>query len=76
MSSISADTNMTELANTIQNAELKEVIFRSVNDVTKIASENGYDGLFLSAGFIAVFIVIVGLILLPIRKKSINVKSE
>lgn len=76
MATVSADTDMSELANTIENAELKEVIFRSVNDVTKIAAQNGFDGLFLSAGFIAAFIVIVGLILLPIRKKFISEKSE
>ena len=76
MASISADTDMNELANSIQNADLKEVIFSTVEDVTKIAAQNGFDGLFLSAGFIAAFIVIVGLILLPIRKKFISLKSK
>ena len=56
----------------IQDPGLKEVVTSSVAKVTKLAAENGYGGLFTSAAVIALCIVVVGFILQPIRKKSLN----
>lgn len=56
----------------IQDPTLKEVVLRSVNDVTQLAAQNGYSGLFTSAAIIALCILVIGLILNPIRKKSLQ----
>ena len=56
----------------VQDPGLKEAISSSVAEVTKLAAENGYGGLFTSAAVIAFCIIVVGLILQPIRKKSLN----
>ena len=53
----------------IQDPALKDVILSSVNDITTLAAQNGYGGLFMSAGVIAIGIVVFGLILQPIRQK-------
>lgn len=72
MASFSGETMPNELIDTIQSTELKEVLTRTANDVTQIAAQNGYDGLFLSASIVAVLIILVGLILVPFRKKQLN----
>lgn len=62
---------MTEVVNQIQDPTLKEVIMSSVGEVSKIAAQDGYGGLFYSAVIIALCIIIITLILMPIRKKSL-----
>lgn len=56
----------------IQDPGLKDAVLSSVNEVTKIAAQNGYGGLFYSAAIIALCILVVAFILQPIRKKSLN----
>ena len=68
---ISQDQMIAAVAN-IQDPSLKEVVSSSVTEVTKLAAENGYGGLFMSAAVIAFCIIVVGFILQPIRKKSLN----
>lgn len=56
----------------IQDPGLKEVILSSVQDVTQIAAQNGYSGLFYTAVVMAIGIVILAIILQPIRKKALH----
>ena len=56
----------------IQDPTLKDVVTSSVTDITTMAAQNGYGGLFMSAGIIAVLILITALILSPIRKKYLS----
>ncbi|MGN7478218.1 MFS transporter [Solibacillus silvestris] len=63
---------MIDAVQNIQDPTLKEVIMKSVNEVTSIAAQNGYGGLFYSAVVIAICIFIVGIILKPVRKKSLQ----
>ncbi|MER1987298.1 MAG: MFS transporter [Solibacillus sp.] len=55
----------------IQDPALKQVVLSTVNDMTTLAAQQGYDGLFMSATVIALCIFIVALILQPIRKKAL-----
>ena len=55
----------------LQNPALKEAILNATGEVTTLAAQNGYGGLFLSAAIISLAIIIFGLILQPIRKKSL-----
>ncbi len=72
MGKISSETDMKELLNQIQDPNLKQVITDTVNDVTQIAAQNGYSGLFLSAAVISVFILVAVAILKPLRKKLVH----
>lgn len=68
---LSQEQLMGAVAN-VQDPGLKEVITSSVAEVSKLAAQNGYGGLFASAGVIALCIVVVAFILKPIRKKSLQ----
>lgn len=61
----------TAIAN-IQDPTLKDIVTSSVTDITTMAAQNGYGGLFMSAGIIAGLILITALILSPIRKKYLS----
>ncbi|MER2000219.1 MAG: MFS transporter, partial [Lysinibacillus sp.] len=63
--------DMQQIVSQINDPTLKEAVLSSVNEVTMTAAQQGYGGLFMSAGIIAVGIIIFGLILQPIRKKSL-----
>lgn len=63
---------MMGIVQNIQDPTLKDVVLSSVNDVTQLAAQNGYSGLFTSAAIIALCILVIGLILNPIRKKSLQ----
>lgn len=67
-----SQTQMNETINAIQDPQLKEVLLATVNDMTQLAAQQGYGGLFYSAVVIALCIFIVALILQPIRKKSLQ----
>ena len=62
---------MQAIAN-IQDPALKDVVTSSVSDITTMAAQNGYGGLFMSAGIIALLILITALILSQIRKKYLS----
>ena len=68
-----SEEQMMTVVQNIQDPTLKEVILNSVNEVTVLAAQNGYGGLFYSAVVIAICIFAVGLILKPIRKKSLEI---
>ncbi|MEK4229165.1 hypothetical protein [Solibacillus sp. FSL H8-0538] len=55
----------------LQDPTLKDSILSSVNEITKVAAQIGYGGMFYSAVIIAICIVVMTLFLQPIRKKSL-----
>ena len=71
-SGASANTDMTQLLNQVQDPTLKEVLSTSVQQLTTLSAQNGYGGLFTSAVVIATCILIVTLFLAPLRKKSLQ----
>lgn len=71
-SGASANTDMTQLLNQVQDPALKEVLSTSVQQLTTLAAQNGYGGLFTSAVVIATCILVVTLFLAPLRKKSLE----
>ncbi|WAA13870.1 MFS transporter [Fervidibacillus halotolerans] len=66
---------MMEAFNQIKDPNLKEVIQSSVEQVTHMAAQDGFGGLFYSAVILAILAIIVTFILAPIRKKRL-VKSN
>ena len=71
-SGAAANSDMSQLLTQIQDPTLKEVLTSSVQQVSTLAAQNGYGGLFTSAVVIAVCILIVTLFLAPLRKKSLQ----
>lgn len=77
VSNASADGSSTEMdysniVEQIQDPTLKEVIQSSVDQITLMAAQDGYGGLFYSTVVIAVIVVLLAVILKPIRKKSLE----
>lgn len=60
---------MTAAIDNIQDPTLKEALTSTVQEMTTIAAQNGYGGLFMTAGILAVLIIIVALFLPAARKK-------
>ena len=56
----------------IQDPTLKEVTLSSVNEMVEMAAQNGYGGLFMSAGIISLGIILLAFVLQPIRKKALE----
>ncbi|WP_062109949.1 MFS transporter [Bacillus niameyensis] len=72
-SNVSTTTkDYSSLLENIQNPELKDVIQTSVDQITLIAAQDGYSGLFYSTVVLAAIVVILAIILKPIRKKSLQ----
>ncbi|MER2006912.1 MAG: MFS transporter [Psychrobacillus sp.] len=68
---ISQET-MSPLLDQIQDPTLLQTLLKSINQVTTIAAQDGYGGLFYSAVVIAALIIISTLILSPVRKRSLQ----
>ncbi|CAM5220711.1 Multidrug resistance protein 3 [Ureibacillus acetophenoni] len=68
----SGSTDYSNLLNQIQDPTLKDVIQSSVDQITHIAAQDGYGGLFYSTVVIAVLVLVLAIILKPIRKKSLR----
>ncbi|WP_102691101.1 MFS transporter [Rummeliibacillus pycnus] len=64
------EKDYTAILNQIQDPTLKSTIQTSIYQITKIAAQNGYGGLFYTAMVIAILIIIASVILIPIRKKN------
>jgi predicted MFS family arabinose efflux permease len=71
-----SDTEMTEVVNSIQDPTLKAVIEDSVAEVTRIAAQNGFDGMYSTAAVIGLFVVAGALILIPLRRKYQKQQSQ
>lgn len=56
----------------IQDPTLKQVVTTSVQQMTEMAAQQGYGGLFMSAAVISAIIFILAFILKPIREKYLN----
>ena len=70
----SQETISTAIAN-IQDPTLKELMTSTVTDMTTMAAQNGYGGLFMSASIISILILVTAFILAFIRKKYISSTS-
>lgn len=66
------DIDYTQLLEQIEDPTLKDVIQTSVDQITTMAAQNGYGGLFTAATVIAAIVIILAIILRPIRKKALN----
>ena len=67
-----ATSDMNSLLNSVQDPTLKEVLSNSVQQISTLAAQNGYGGLFMSGAIIAIFILAVTFILAPVRKKALD----
>ncbi|GFN32943.1 MFS transporter [Paenibacillus xylaniclasticus] len=61
---------MNEAVDAIQDPALKEVVLKSVAEMTKRAAENGYGGLYWSAAVLGILIIVASFILVPLREKA------
>jgi len=73
----SASTNMdySSLLSQIQDPTLRDVITSSVDQITFMASQAGYGGLFYSTVVIAALVVLLAIILKPIRQRALQEKA-
>jgi MFS family permease len=71
----SSNTDYTKILEQIQDPTLKEIIQSSVDQITLIAAQNGYGGLFYSTVVIAAIVVLLAIILKPIRSRALQEKS-
>lgn len=69
-------TQMNEIVGSIQDPALKEVILKSVSEITKMAAQNGYGGLYWSAAILGILIIVASLILIPLREKGSVSRAE
>jgi len=53
----------------IQDPALRDVINESVAEITRMAAENGYGGLYWSAAVLGVLVIVAAFILAPMRRK-------
>ncbi len=63
---------LTEAIAAIQDPTLKDVVSTTASDMSIMAAQNGYGGLFMSAAVIAVLILLTVFILAPIRKRRLS----
>jgi len=61
-----------EMVDAIQDPALKEVIANSVAEITTRAAEIGYGGLYGSAAFLGVLIIVISVMLVPLRAKLLQ----
>lgn len=71
-SSSASEADFAKITEQIQDPTLKDVIQSSIDQITLIAAQDGYGGLFYSTVVIAVIIVILAIVLQPIRKKYLQ----
>lgn len=63
-----SNAEITSVVNSIQDPTLKEVVQSSIAEVTKMASQNGFDGMYMTAGILGVLIIVLAFVLKPLRK--------
>lgn len=68
----SVDHDYSHLLENIQDPTLKDVIQSSVDQITLVAAQDGYGGLFYSTVIISAIVVLLAIILKPIRKKAMH----
>lgn len=67
-----SENQMLGIINQVKDPGLKEVIQSSVDQITLMAAQDGYNGLFYSAVTLAIMTIFVTLILIPIRKRKLG----
>lgn len=77
MSSIPAsgtpsDNDYSQVLAQIQDPALKDVIQSSVDQITLMAAQDGYGGLFYATVVIAALVVLLAIVLKPIREKALQ----
>ncbi|WML41791.1 MFS transporter [Neobacillus sp. OS1-2] len=70
----SSSADYSKILEHIQDPTLKEVIQSSVDQITLMAAQDGYGGLFYSTVVIAVLVVLLAIILKPIRSRGLQQK--
>ncbi|WP_075980378.1 MFS transporter [Bacillus massilinigeriensis] len=63
-----SESQINKIVGSIQDPGLKDVIYDSVNQLTHIAAQNGFDGLYWTAAIIGLAIVLLAFVLSPLRK--------
>lgn len=71
----SSETDYAQLIEQIHDPTLKEVIQSSVDQITWMAAQEGYGGLFYSTVVIAAMVVLLAIIVRPVRKKAMQEAS-
>ncbi|WP_066316120.1 MFS transporter [Bacillus sp. FJAT-29814] len=71
----SSNTDYAKVVEQIQDPTLKEVIQSSVDQITLMAAQDGYGGLFYSTVVIAALVVLLAIILEPIRSRALQQKA-
>ena len=64
------DMDYTALLDEIQDPTLKDVIQTSIDQITTMAAQSGFSGLFYSTVVLALIVVLMALVLRPIRNKN------
>lgn len=72
VSSSASQADYSKITEQIQDPTLKDVVQSSIDQITLIAAQDGYGGLFYSTVVIAILIVILAIVLKPIRKKFLQ----
>ncbi|MFD2368845.1 MFS transporter [Brevibacillus sp. GCM10020057] len=67
-----SDADYAHLLEQIHDPTLKDVIQSSIDQITWMAAQEGYGGLFYSTVVIAAMVVLLALILKPVRKKALQ----
>lgn len=67
---------MREMAASIQDPVLKGAVMETLAEMTRIAAENGYGGLYWTAAVIGIVVVAVTFLLIPLRRKASAAGAE
>lgn len=70
--SSSSDIDYTKIIEQIQDPTLKDVIQSSVDQITLMAAQDGYGGLFYAATVLAAIVILFVFILKPVRSKALQ----
>lgn len=70
--SASTDVDYTKLLNSIEDPTLKNVIESSIDQITLMAAQDGYGGLFYSTVVISAIVILLAILLKPIRNKFLK----
>lgn len=63
-----SQVDMTSVVHSIKDPSLKEVVQTSITEVTTIASQNGFDGMYMTAGILSVVVIVLAIVLQRLRK--------
>ncbi|REJ12451.1 MAG: MFS transporter [Paenibacillaceae bacterium] len=65
-----------DIIGSVQDPALRDVIADSVAEVTRLAAENGYGGLYWSAAVLGVLVMLAAFVLAPMRRKVAASSAE